>query len=147
MTWRHIGDLDTRWRWVSFTPWPLYPMENIPCTHWVGGWLNPRVSLDAVKKIKSYPWQVSNPRCPACSLSLLLDKIQIILIYLNPKPCQLGKILLLLYYLEYKASFSSQALLLRRKGLSYFRFLKNKHEEGHDIRWLTANSNDIWENV
>jgi hypothetical protein len=41
----HILDLGTRWRWVvSFTPWPLYPG-----THWTGGWVGPRASLDVVK--------------------------------------------------------------------------------------------------
>jgi hypothetical protein len=48
--WRYSSiflDLDTRWKWVvSFSPHG----ERAPCTHWVGGWLGPRVGLDAVEK-------------------------------------------------------------------------------------------------
>jgi len=33
---------------VSFTPLPLYP-----ATHWIGGWVGPRASLDAVGKEKN----------------------------------------------------------------------------------------------
>jgi hypothetical protein len=35
---------------VSFTPRPLYPRERAPGTHWIGGWVNPRVGLDDVEK-------------------------------------------------------------------------------------------------
>jgi hypothetical protein len=35
---------------VSFTPWPIYPTgERASCTHCIGGWVGPRVSLDAVE--------------------------------------------------------------------------------------------------
>jgi hypothetical protein len=40
----HLG---TRWRCVvSFTARPLYPQERTPGTHWIGGWVGPRVDLD-----------------------------------------------------------------------------------------------------
>jgi hypothetical protein len=68
--WRHIGewgvaprilDLGTRWRWlVSFTP-----RERAPGTHWIGGCVGPRASLDAVVKRKfSIPRRQSNTRTP-----------------------------------------------------------------------------------
>jgi hypothetical protein len=55
-----ILDLGTRWRWVvNFTPWPLYPRERAPSTHWIG----PRAGLDAVVKRKfTSPCQDTNPR-------------------------------------------------------------------------------------
>jgi hypothetical protein len=33
---------------VSFTPWPLYPVERAPGTHWIGGLVGSRAHLDAV---------------------------------------------------------------------------------------------------
>jgi hypothetical protein len=59
---------------VSFTPVPLYP-----CTHWIGGWMGPRVGLDHVEKRKilhcwepnpgrrariSSLYRLSHPDCP-----------------------------------------------------------------------------------
>jgi hypothetical protein len=33
---------------VSFTPRPIYPhAERVPGTHWIGGWVGPRASLEA----------------------------------------------------------------------------------------------------
>jgi hypothetical protein len=53
--WRYsstIHELGTSWRCVvSFTPLPLCP-RKVPSTHWIRGWVGPRVGLDAVKKIK-----------------------------------------------------------------------------------------------
>jgi hypothetical protein len=41
------------WKWVvSFKPRPLYPQERTTCTHWIGGWVDPRASLDDVEKRK-----------------------------------------------------------------------------------------------
>jgi hypothetical protein len=61
-------DLGTRWRWViSFTPQPLYPQGKSPSTHWIGGWVGPRVVLEAVVKRKipsPAPLLESNPRTP-----------------------------------------------------------------------------------
>jgi hypothetical protein len=37
---------------VSFTPWPLYPEERAPGTHWIGGWVDPRAGLDSAEKRK-----------------------------------------------------------------------------------------------
>jgi len=48
-----ILNLVTRWRWVvSFVPWPLDPGESVFITHFTGGWLYPRDSLDASKNSK-----------------------------------------------------------------------------------------------
>jgi hypothetical protein len=35
---------------VSFTPLPLYPQERAPGTHLIGGWVDPRASLDDMEK-------------------------------------------------------------------------------------------------
>jgi hypothetical protein len=45
--------------------------ERVPNTHWIGGWVGPRASLDVEKRKISCPYQASNP--PACSL---FDKFQ-----------------------------------------------------------------------
>jgi hypothetical protein len=46
-------DLGTSWTWVvSFTPRQLYPGERAPGTHWIGGWVGPRTSLDDAEKRK-----------------------------------------------------------------------------------------------
>jgi hypothetical protein len=59
-------DLDTRWRWVvSFPTLPLYP-----CTHWRGGWVGPRVSLDPVEKRKILHCWEHNPGRRSWILSL-----------------------------------------------------------------------------
>ena len=39
---------------VKVTPWPLYPSER-PCTHCIGGWLDPKVGLDGCGKSPSPP--------------------------------------------------------------------------------------------
>jgi hypothetical protein len=68
--WRYgstILDLGTRWRWVvSFTPRPLYlPGERAPGTHWIGGWVGPKVGVDTVEKRKISHCRESNPGRPA----------------------------------------------------------------------------------
>jgi hypothetical protein len=52
-----ILHLDHRWKWVdSFIPRP-----EAPGTHWTGGWVDPRPSLDLVEKKKnSCPSRESN---------------------------------------------------------------------------------------
>jgi hypothetical protein len=37
---------------VSFTARSLYPRERAPRTYWIGGWVDPRASLDDVEKRK-----------------------------------------------------------------------------------------------
>jgi hypothetical protein len=59
--WRYnstILDLGAEW-WlvVSFTLRPLYPGM-----HWIGGWVGPRVDLDAVEKIQIFPLLRTEPR-------------------------------------------------------------------------------------
>jgi hypothetical protein len=44
-------DLGTGWRRVAgFTPRPLYLWGKNPRTHWIGGWVGPRVGLDNMEK-------------------------------------------------------------------------------------------------
>jgi hypothetical protein len=38
----------------SFTPWPLFPGDRTPCTHWIG-WVDPRTGLDGVEERKFLP--------------------------------------------------------------------------------------------
>jgi hypothetical protein len=72
--WRHsstVLDLGTRWKWVvSFTPLPLYTRGKRPGIQWRGGWVGPRVGLDAVEKRKILHCQKSNPGRAARSPSL-----------------------------------------------------------------------------
>jgi hypothetical protein len=50
---------------VSFTPWPLYPSESAPGSHWTGDWVGLRALLDAVVKSKILnPRRESNPNSP-----------------------------------------------------------------------------------
>jgi hypothetical protein len=69
----HLLDLGTSWRWVvSFTPLPLYPGVP-PGTHLIGGWVDPRASLDNVKKRKFLTLlglELRSLDCPAHSQSL-----------------------------------------------------------------------------
>jgi hypothetical protein len=37
---------------VRFAPQPLYPRESTPGTHWIGGWVDRRATLDDVEKRK-----------------------------------------------------------------------------------------------
>jgi hypothetical protein len=60
-------DLETRWsRVVSFIPRQLYYWLY----YWTGGWVDPRIGLDAVEKSKSCLCRKSNPGSSACSPSL-----------------------------------------------------------------------------
>jgi hypothetical protein len=36
--------------WSASLPGCLIPRERAPSSHWIGGWVFPRVSLDAVAK-------------------------------------------------------------------------------------------------
>jgi hypothetical protein len=75
MPWRHMGkcrynsiflDLDTRRRRVvSFTPLPSYSQGKIPCTHQIGGWVDPAIGLDVVEKRRILHCRESNPCLPA----------------------------------------------------------------------------------
>jgi hypothetical protein len=51
--------------WSASRSGRFTPRERAPRTHWIGGWLGPRVVLDAVvnRKIPS-PRRESNPRTP-----------------------------------------------------------------------------------
>jgi hypothetical protein len=39
---------------VIFTPRPLYPRERAPGSHWIGGWVGQRASLDDAEKGKFF---------------------------------------------------------------------------------------------
>jgi hypothetical protein len=55
--------LGTRWsQVVNFMPWLLYCWGKNTSTHWVGGWVGCRASLNIRENRKiSWPWQDSNP--------------------------------------------------------------------------------------
>jgi hypothetical protein len=48
-------------KWSASRPCRFTPGERAPGTHWVGGWVGPRVGLDAVKKINILHFRQSNP--------------------------------------------------------------------------------------
>lgn len=62
-----IPDLRTSWM-----PQPLYPYGKSPCTHWTGGWFDPRTSLDNVERREIVPllgFELHPLSCPAhCQL-------------------------------------------------------------------------------
>jgi hypothetical protein len=51
-------------------PAALPPRKYPPVTHWIGGWVDPRVGLDAVEKRKLLQCRESNPGRPARNPSL-----------------------------------------------------------------------------
>jgi hypothetical protein len=51
--------------WSASSSDHFNPRERVPGTHWIGGWVGPRVVLDVVVKRKiPNPHQESNPRIP-----------------------------------------------------------------------------------
>jgi hypothetical protein len=66
-----ILDLGTSWTWVvSFTPRPLYPQGESPCTHWIGGWVAPKQAWTLWRGEKSCPYRDPNSDAPPSSQSL-----------------------------------------------------------------------------
>jgi hypothetical protein len=62
----------------------LYPRERALSTHWIGGWMCPRVDLDALTKRKGpCPFQESNPGRPARILVTVLTELSWLLNLLN----------------------------------------------------------------
>jgi hypothetical protein len=54
--------------WSASRPGRFIPRERAPGTRWIGGWMGPRVGLDAVVKRKiPTPCRDSNPHHPAHS--------------------------------------------------------------------------------
>jgi hypothetical protein len=48
---------------VTFTTRPIYHQGKAPCTHWIGGWVDPRAGLNAeVKKKIPSPCRDSHSR-------------------------------------------------------------------------------------
>jgi hypothetical protein len=68
-----IPNLGNRWRWVIFTPRPLYLRGTAPSIHWIGGCVDPRASLDAMSKSCSC-WQLITVR-PIHSLVTALTEL------------------------------------------------------------------------
>jgi hypothetical protein len=65
-----ILNLDTKWRRVvSLTLRPLYLWGRSPLTHWTGGWVGPRASLDLVAKRKK------SHHCPTGNWTLVVHLI------------------------------------------------------------------------
>jgi hypothetical protein len=56
--------------WSASRPGRFALGEIAPCTHWVGGWVDPRVGLDTVEKRKILRCRESNPGRPAHSFSV-----------------------------------------------------------------------------
>jgi hypothetical protein len=57
--------------WAASCPSCFTSGERASDTHWIGGWVGPRASLNAVEQRKiSCPCQELNPSCPAHSLLL-----------------------------------------------------------------------------
>jgi hypothetical protein len=40
--------------WSASCPWLLCPMERVPSTRWIGGWVYPRTGLDDLEKRKFF---------------------------------------------------------------------------------------------
>jgi hypothetical protein len=61
---------------VSFRTQPVYHQGKDPRTHWIGGWVAPRATLDMVVMRKyPYPRWESNPGRPAHSLVTILTEL------------------------------------------------------------------------
>jgi hypothetical protein len=45
------------------------PGEQPPLPFWIGGWVGPRASLDAVEKRKILPCREKNPECPIAGIT------------------------------------------------------------------------------
>jgi hypothetical protein len=46
--------------WSASNPGRFTPGEKTPDTHWIGGWVDPRVGLDDLEKRKFWPYRESN---------------------------------------------------------------------------------------
>jgi hypothetical protein len=47
-------------QWSASRPSRFSPGKTAPGTHWIGGWVDPRTSLDEVEKKDSWPYRDSN---------------------------------------------------------------------------------------
>jgi hypothetical protein len=68
----HFLDLGTSSRWSASRPGRFTPEERAPGTHWIGGWVGPRVDLEGLEKRKylTLPGLELRPLCrPARSQS------------------------------------------------------------------------------
>jgi hypothetical protein len=46
--------------WSTSRPGRFTPGERAPCTHWIGGWVDLRASLDDLRRENSWPYRDSN---------------------------------------------------------------------------------------
>jgi hypothetical protein len=46
--------------WSASRPCRFNPRKRTPSTHWIGGWADPRASLDDLERENSYPHLDSN---------------------------------------------------------------------------------------
>jgi hypothetical protein len=68
--------------WLASCPSDFTPGEGAPSAHWVGGWVSPRASLEAMTKSKILcPYWEWNPGHPACSLVSILTELSQLLLY------------------------------------------------------------------
>jgi hypothetical protein len=51
--------------WSASLPVRFTPVERVPGTHWIGGWLGPTAGLNAVETRKNLPLPEIEPRQPS----------------------------------------------------------------------------------
>jgi hypothetical protein len=56
-----------RGEWSASHPGHFTPEEGAPSTHWIGGWVGPRASLDTVKKRKTLAPAMNQIQIPQLS--------------------------------------------------------------------------------
>jgi len=68
--------------WSASHPGHFTAREGVPSTHYIGGWVSPRASMDAVMRKNPSPcWQM-NPDRPAHSPVTILTEVSRLLEYL-----------------------------------------------------------------
>jgi hypothetical protein len=72
---------------VSFTPWLFDPREIDCNTLWIGGWVEPRVGLDAIEKRKNLPLPGTEPRPSNPLITVTLKKNRTLLNQYEDKKC------------------------------------------------------------
>jgi hypothetical protein len=58
-------------KWLASRPCYFIPKERAPGSHWIGGWVGPRLGLDAAETRTKLHCQDSNPGRPVCRPSVL----------------------------------------------------------------------------
>jgi hypothetical protein len=113
LQWRYSStflSLGTRWRWVvSSRLLPLYSPAKEPQIHWIGGWVGPRIGVNAVEKWKNLALAGIEPGPSSPSLYRLGE-------YMFPTKIVLESwLLLIITYNEFvERMFTSKELKLPR---------------------------------